>query len=262
MTIDASKPISLLPENPRYFLFRGEPTVLITSGEHYGAILNGRFDYRKYLSALAKQGLNHTRVFSGIYREVPGAFGITSNNLAPHYSDFAAPWARSRVAGAADGGRKFDLNQWNEYYFDRLKAFFSLASQLGIVVEFTLFCPFYARWNDNLMWDVCPMNSRNNVTGIGDVPPHEFYTMEHPDILRHQEALVTKLVRELNDFDNLFIEIANEPWNDCMALDWQYHIAELITREESALPNRHLISRNVCNGYQRIQDAHADISVY
>ena len=29
-------PIRLHPENPRYFLFRGEPTVLVGSGEHYG----------------------------------------------------------------------------------------------------------------------------------------------------------------------------------------------------------------------------------
>ena len=38
------KPISLHPDNPHYFLFRGKPTVLITSGEHYGAVLNLDFD--------------------------------------------------------------------------------------------------------------------------------------------------------------------------------------------------------------------------
>ena len=32
----AGGPIRLHPENPHYFLFRGRPTVLITSGEHYG----------------------------------------------------------------------------------------------------------------------------------------------------------------------------------------------------------------------------------
>jgi len=34
------KPIGLHPENPHYFLWRGKATVLITSGEHYGAVLN------------------------------------------------------------------------------------------------------------------------------------------------------------------------------------------------------------------------------
>ena len=31
----AAEPITLHPENPHYFLFRGKPAVLITSGEHY-----------------------------------------------------------------------------------------------------------------------------------------------------------------------------------------------------------------------------------
>jgi hypothetical protein len=30
--------IRLLPQNPRYFLFRGKAVALISSGEHYGAV--------------------------------------------------------------------------------------------------------------------------------------------------------------------------------------------------------------------------------
>jgi hypothetical protein len=36
----ATGPIALHPQNPHYFLFRSKPTILITSGEHYGALLN------------------------------------------------------------------------------------------------------------------------------------------------------------------------------------------------------------------------------
>src|SRR5207249_3782080 len=42
-------PLRLHPDNPHYLLFRGKPTVLITSGEHYGAVLNRAFDYLRYL---------------------------------------------------------------------------------------------------------------------------------------------------------------------------------------------------------------------
>src|SRR5205814_10290845 len=77
------QPLALLPDNPHYFLFRAKPTVLITSGEHYGAVLNLDFDYVKYLDTLAKDGLNLTRTFSGAYVEPPEAFNITSNTLAP-----------------------------------------------------------------------------------------------------------------------------------------------------------------------------------
>ncbi len=58
-------PIRLHPENPHYFLFRGKPTVLITSSEHYGAVLNPDFDYLAYLNALQAQGFNLTKVFNG-----------------------------------------------------------------------------------------------------------------------------------------------------------------------------------------------------
>ena len=67
-------PLALHPDNPHYFLFRDKPTLLITSAEHYGAVLNLDFDYLKYLDALAADGLNLTRTFSGSYIEPQGAF--------------------------------------------------------------------------------------------------------------------------------------------------------------------------------------------
>ena len=75
----AAEPIRLHPANPHYFAFRGKPTVLITSAEHYGAVLNKDFDYRRYLKTLAADRLNLTRVFVGSYREGPQAFNITEN---------------------------------------------------------------------------------------------------------------------------------------------------------------------------------------
>src|SRR6266516_2814469 len=60
-TVDAADvTIALHPENPHYLLFRGKPTILITSTEHYGAVLNGDFDYVPYLEELADKKLNLT----------------------------------------------------------------------------------------------------------------------------------------------------------------------------------------------------------
>ena len=39
-----AEPIRAHPDNPHYYLFRGRPTVLITSAEHYGAVINRAFD--------------------------------------------------------------------------------------------------------------------------------------------------------------------------------------------------------------------------
>ena len=116
----ALAPLSLHPKNPRVFEFQGRPTLLITSGEHYGAVLNLDFDYVPYLDELAKHGLNQTRTFSGTYREVPGSFGIKGNTLAPAEGRYACPWARSDQPGYRLGGNKFDLAKFDEAYFQRL----------------------------------------------------------------------------------------------------------------------------------------------
>ncbi|MGH9428242.1 MAG: hypothetical protein ACRD2L_18310, partial [Terriglobia bacterium] len=52
--VSAGEPLKLHPANPHYFLFRGHPTVLITSGEHYGAVLNLDFDCIPYLDELPR----------------------------------------------------------------------------------------------------------------------------------------------------------------------------------------------------------------
>src|SRR5271165_6498239 len=114
------QPICLHPANPHYFLFRGKAVALISSGEHYGAVLNRDFDYHRYLAALEADGLNYTRLFGGSYVEVPAkSFGILRNNLAPGPGRYLAPWARSDTPGYAGGGNKFDLERWDPAFFTR-----------------------------------------------------------------------------------------------------------------------------------------------
>ncbi|MGE3822578.1 MAG: cellulase family glycosylhydrolase, partial [Isosphaeraceae bacterium] len=252
-------PIALFPENPRYFLFRGEPTFLLTSGEHYGAVLNGAFDFVPYLDELARRQFNQTRTFSGTYREVPGSFKIAENTLAPEPGRYVAPWARSETPGAADGGHKFDLDVWNDAYFQRLDDFVTQAGKRGIVVELVLFCPFYGEE----LWTVNPLNVRNNVNGVGTMPRKEVYTLKHPTMLARHEAFVRKVVTALKRHDNLYYEICNEPYFGGVTLDWQARIASAIVETERELGGpRHLIAQNVANGRARIVDPNPAVSVF
>ncbi len=254
----SATPISLHPDNPHYLLFRGKPTVLITSTEHYGAVLNGDFDAIPYLDELHARGLNLTRTFSGTYREVAGSFRIAKNTLAPSPGQYIAPWPRTGTAGAADGGHRFDLDRWNDAYFDRLKAFVAAASDRGIVVEYVLFCPFY---EENL-WEVNPMNARNNVNGVGDISRTDAYTGKHRDLQEKQEAFVRKAVRELNAFDNVYFEICNEPYFGGVTLEWQARIASVIVDTEKSLPNQHLIAQNIANGKAKIERPNPVVSIF
>jgi hypothetical protein len=253
-----AKPIALHPDNPHYFLFRGKPTVLITSGEHYGAVLNLDFDYLRYLDELQRKGLNLTRTFSGTYREVPGSFGITDNPLAPQPNRYVCPWARSSTPGYYDGGNKFDLTRWDPAYFERLRRFMGAAQQRSVVVEMNLFCPLY----EDVLWAASPISAKNNVNGIGDCPRDEVLTLKHPRLLEVEIAFARKIVRELSAFDNLYYEVCNEPYARNVPDDWQRRIVDVILKTEKDLPQRHLISLNIANGWKKIAQPHPGVSIF
>ena len=265
-------PVRLHPKNPHYFLLPGKGVVLISSGEHYGAVLNADFDYRRYLAALQSDGLNYTRMFGGSYLEVPAkSFGILRNTLAPAPGRYVAPWARGNKPGYAGGGNRFDLERWNPAYFERLHDFLSQAALRGVVVEITLFSSTY----DPAQWKLCALNPANNINRTDPIDWKKLHTLQNGNLLAYQEHYVRKLVHEANAFDNVIFEIQNEPWSDRPVLagvvnpylrpqvrekypnsvevadqlstDWQTRVAHWIASEEASLPNRHLIAQNYCN---------------
>ena len=247
-----AQPIRLNPENNHYFQFKGKPTVLITSGEHYGAVVNQDFNFKLYLKTLSEIGLNHTRIFLGDYVEKTGAFCIENNTLAPGSGRFLAPWARSNVPGFSAGGNKFDLTKWNPDYFQRLHEFMQTASDMNIVVEAVLF--FVGPG-----WDDMPMNPKNNINNTNDIRAKDYLSLNNGNILDYQKAYCLKLVRELNQYDNLILNIANEPWFNNQEHDgfaspardetkvWINEVSDWIVIEEKNLPKKHILSVDYTN---------------
>lgn len=248
-----TKPISLNAENPHYFSYQGKPTVLITSGEHYGAVMNLDFNYKIYLKTLQKDGLNLTRTMTGAYFEPAGAFNISKNTLGPDKQKYLCPWMRIGT------DLKFDLTQWNPAYFARLKDFMTEAQKRGVIVELSLFCPFY----EEMQWELSPFNSKNNVNGLGDIPRTDVYTLDkNKGLLAVQEKMVRKLVNELKSFPNLIYEICNEPYFGGITLEWQAFIAKTIVDAEKSFSNKHLISQNIGNGFEKIKNPNPLVSVF
>lgn len=274
--------LQLHPQNGHYFLYRNKPLVLVGSGEHYGAVINPDFDFDTYLRTIAADGLNTTRLFTGAYIEKLGDFGIQKNTLAPAEGRLLLPWRRSALPGYALGGNKFDLNQWDEAYFTRLKNFLSKAEQHGIVVEVNFFSSHYGGG-----WQYSALNRNNNINGTDSVASSVVNTLHNGNILRHQERYVRKLVRELNAFDNIYFEIQNEPWADQTdtvlvrneygdgtdwrntiqvvsqkSNAWQRQVARWIQEEEKSLPRKHLISQNISNFYYPVENPDPLISIF
>ena len=251
-------PIALHPQNPHYLLFRGRPTVLVTSAEHYGAVLNLDFDYVPYLDELADKGLNLTRTFSGVYCEAKGSFKIRGNPLAPAKGKLICPWARSDTPGYAGGGDKYDLTKWDPAYFARLKDFVAQAGKRGVVVELVLFCPFYR----DEMWDLSPMNARNNVNGIGAAKRTDALTLKSKRLVAVQDAVTRKIVAELRDFDNLYYEVCNEPYFGGVTMAWQHRIIDTLVDAEKGFRHKHLIAQNIANKKKRIVKPHPAVSIF
>lgn len=280
-----AQPIRLHPDNPHYFLYHGKPRVLITSAEHYGALINLDFDYKKYLQTLHDEGMNYTRIFTGVYVENTLSFGIEKNTLAPLEDKLITPWARSNVPGYINGGNKFDLDKWNPAYFERLHDFVTIAEKLDIIVEVTFFSSIY---RDDY-WEFCPFYSENNVNKTDRIERVFVHTKSNGNLFKYQEAMVQKITIELNKYDNVFYEIQNEPWSDQegklfllnknvipdeeqkwftrtnqaseLSLEWQKAIATMVRDVELNLPKKHLIAQNYCNYAQPISEVDDNIDI-
>lgn len=271
-------PIKLHPENPHYFLFRGKPTILFTSGEHYSIVMNKHFDYIKYLDTLQSFGFNHTRVYTGVKRERPGEHSIDGNALAVLSDDFIGPWSRSDVPGAVDGGNKFDLDTFDEKYFLRFKEILKAASKRNIELEVIIYGPLHLGGDGVGPWGICPLNVENNINNVGNVQFQDALSMKDKRLVEYMDIYTRKLITELNEFDNLHYEICNEPYtyatrhvgegvcmefsDKCMRLEWQQHVADVVYETESLLPNRHLISCNYSAGFGEIYRPLRHVDLY
>lgn len=287
VAIADAQPISLHPENPHYFQYKGKPLILVTSAEHYGAVLNLDFDFEKYLQTMHDQGMNYTRIFTGSYVEIPGSFGIQNNTLAPATGRFIAPWQRTDEQGLYKGEKKIDLSKWNPEYFERLKQFVALAERLDVVVEVT----FYSSTYQDTYWERNPFNPGNNVNNLSaDLNRKKSNTLENGNLTGFQEKLVEKVVTELNEFDNVFYEIQNEPWSDNpqkvmrtlrtlnpdpgqggwfkwaekasdASLAWQREMAAVVVNTEKNLPKKHLIAQNYTNFKHSLAEVDTNIDI-
>lgn len=239
-------PICIHPENNKLFEFRHKPIKLVCATEHYGAVMNRPFDFEKYLKDAFEKGQTLTRLFV-LFRELQNHCNPYST-CKPESPDYISPFARTGPGLALDGQLKYDLNCWNEEFFDRLHAFLSRASQYGIIVELTLLSNTYSPE----VWALNPFNANNNINALEDIGWMDYITMRNPKLFDRQVSHVRKIVEETNRYDNIIYEICNEPGGGLEGCDtyptpaevnaWQTAIARVIRGTEATLPNRHLIS--------------------
>jgi hypothetical protein len=236
------EPIRIHPQNGKLFLFRGRPRVLICATEHYGSVVNRRFDFGCYLDEASARGQTLTRLFL-LFRELQTARNPHSP-LKVESPDFVAPWPRTGPGRALDGELRFDLEQWNDEFFSRLDRFLTLAAERDVVVELTLFSNSYA----DHVWALNPLRHENNLNGVGNVHWADYTSLLDPGLVACQKAYVRRIVQATHGFDNVYYEVCNEPGGGVdghVSLngidDWERELAAVIRDEESRLGTRHLL---------------------
>lgn len=205
--------------NPRWLLIDGRAGVLVTSGEHYGALINADVDYIAYLNALKAARFNQTRVFSGAYVEGEQSLdfvGYGRNTLAPRPGRYMAPW------GYGDGDR-FDLQTWSEDYFAQLRDLVSRAAGCGVVVELVLFSNQYNEYT----WSHSPLHPGRNVN-VNERVSWEQATHADSPVWPWCEKLTRRVVEEVKGFENLYIEPCNEPAETPPAREFVRRVATVI----------------------------------
>lgn len=243
--VQDSSPIGLNPDNPHYFLYRGKPLFLITSDQHYGAVVNLDFDYTVFLDTLVAYGMNFTRIYPGGYIERDGEY-MPDNNLGARNGRHILPWVKTTIPGAHEvlGGFKLDLDQWNEAYFTRLKDFIAKAQDRDIIVDIAFFNGMYPD-----RWEFQPMYHENNIQGIGNCAFNEVQTLTDTSLAARHEAYVRKITEEVNEFDNVILDICDEPFQDgcppALYNPWISRMIDAITNTESTLPEKHLIAQTI-----------------
>lgn len=241
-------PLFVDPQNPRYFTDNSGKAIYL-SGSHTWSNLqdNGGsdpppvFNYPAYLDFLVANHHNFFRLWT--WEQTRWTLETADDN----YWFNPTPYQRTGPGNALDGKPKFDLSQFNQAYFDRLRERVIAAGDRGIYVSIMLFDGWSiesakGQYSLNNPWHGHPFNSNNNINGINGDPNNndsgeEVHQGSIPEIVTLQQAYVRKVIDTVNDLDNVLYEIANESNNN--SEPWQYDMINFIHGYEASKPKQH-----------------------
>jgi hypothetical protein len=240
--------LAILPSNPAYFQAAdGTPVILVGDYEGSptaatGVTTDPNYDYRLFFDTLKAHGFNLARlwIFYGLEAE------WDSETYPDAYHRYnIMPYLRTGPGIANDGRLKYDLTKFNPLYFERLAAACAAARERGINLELILIDAWIFRVP--LIWRYHVFNAANNINGV-DGDPHHTGQSSDPEsgscslnntkVLETEKALVAHIIDYVNQFDNIFFEMANENWYN---LDWELTMSRFVHTYEANKPKQHLV---------------------
>ena len=194
------------------------------------------FDFAGYLDFLSARNYNFVRLWNmdqPYHRLVDPPDSTVILGLG---QPNGLPFARPGPDTAADAGPKYDLSQFNQDYFDRLRARVIAAGNRGVYVSIMLFNGGWVNGGTIADWTFSQYNPDNNVNGYS-MAEADCYTMNNPTWVALMDAYVDKVVDTVNDLDNVLYEVINEA--PPASKLWQYHVIGHIKAYEANKPKQH-----------------------
>ena len=239
-------PLRKSSANPRYFAGPNGNIVYLTGSHTWCNFMDcddtnpitATFDYPAFLNFLTAR--NHH--FFRLWR----AENARGGEAGPNFWFNPMPYQRSGTCCAFDGGNKFDLNKFNQAYFDRMRQRVIDAGNKGIYVSIMLFDGWSveSKFGGHNPWDGHPYHVSNNINGVdgdlnGDNQGGETHTLSNSQVTALQEAYIRKVIDSVNDLDNVLYEISNESTGSTANTNWQYHMINYIKNYEASKAKQH-----------------------
>jgi Family of unknown function (DUF6298)/Putative collagen-binding domain of a collagenase len=241
--------------NSRYFIDPAGKPVYLTGSHTWNNLVDmGKsdppepFDFSGYLDFLDRHGHNFIRLWAWDSTQWDTR---ANRGLGKDYIHHVAPlpWRRTGPGMALDGKPKFDLRQFDDAYFQRLRERTIAAGRRGIYVSVMLF-EGWGLYHGNRgraapegwAWRNHPFHPENNVSGVngdpdGDGRDLQVHTIAQPAINEIQAAYIRKVVDTVNDLDNVLFEVINEGGQK----EWDWWVLQTLRDYERTKPKQHPI---------------------
>jgi hypothetical protein len=238
----ATGPLRVHPSNHRYFADASGKAVFLTGSHTWANFQPNAYektpsppppDFDAYLAFMTKHNQNFFRLWTWEY-----CFNPDVVQGACYYGPPMA-YLRPGPELALDGKPKFDLTQFDQSFFDRMRTFVTAARDKGIYASVMLFQGF--RFGPKGFvgdhWQGHCYNAKNNINGLNGGDVHTIHTLADPAVTALQDAYVRKIVDTVNDLDNVLYEIVNEDPYSPANTEWQYHMIRLVKDYEKTKPH-------------------------
>ncbi len=245
-----SSPVSVSDENPYYWQYNGK-TVLLLGGTWQDNLFNHPAGLAEHLDLLKSAGGNYVR-----------------NTMSHRNEGNVFAFKREE-----DG--RFNLNQFNEEYWQRLKNFLDLCYERDIIVQIEIWDPWdhYEDHQSYGGWSHHPFNPANNVnytaeeSGLptkidyaprGEPTEHPFFRTvpalaNNKTILENQCSFVDKLLAITLEHPNVLYCVNNESGEQ---IEWSDYWADYVNKTAEKIGVKANITEMRRNEDVRAQDHH------